>query len=116
MRSAACFTRSFNSALSSSCWVEVRIVNLCVVSPETHRRELAGYKSENHGFVPRKMFERLECSCPFRVVFQVVAINIDVIEELNGDSVISTLAKVHSVLRANRLDPITMGSTHSAKP
>lgn len=46
----------------------------------------------------RKVLQWLEGACAGGVVFEVVRVNIDLLEELDGDAVVATLAEVHTIL------------------
>ena len=67
-----------------------------------HLRQLARNEPKDNRLSLWKELQRFECSSAVSVVFQIVAVNIDFLEQLDGDTIISTLAKMHPVLRKVR--------------
>lgn len=50
----------------------------------------------------REVLQWLEGACAGGIVFEVVRVDVDLLEELDGDAVVATLAEVHTVLHMSR--------------
>lgn len=44
------------------------------------------------------MFQWLKSSCSFGVILEIIAIDVDLIEELNGDPIVAAFAEMHPIL------------------
>ena len=65
--------------------------------------ELAGDEAKHKRLVFRQEFERFKSTRTLRVVLEVVAVNIDLLEELDSDPVITSLTEVYAILSSREL-------------
>lgn len=64
-------------------------------------RELGRHQPQHDALMLGKMPERLERPRALGVVFKIVRVDVDLLEELDGDAVVSAFTEVFSSLRAN---------------
>ena len=62
-----------------------------------HRGELARDQSQHDVFVPGQRSERLEPSCARSVVFEIVCVDVEILEEFGRDNVISAFGEMSPV-------------------
>jgi hypothetical protein len=63
--------------------------------------ELGADETENRTLVLGQVSEGFEASSAFGVVFEVVAVDVELVEQHDGDAVVASLTKVHAVLEVS---------------
>ena len=107
MTSAAAHTFRLISSLSSSYTIVVNEKSVGRIfffkKIGRHLREFGRDKSEDESLVPREELERLERPRTVRVVFEIISVYVDLLEQLYRDTVVPAFAKMHAILTKKKI-------------